>query len=255
MATDRALAVATVWTFLTVAAVVGARTDGNASRAGWIALLVGIVAARLGYVLENLSAFMVEPWTVIAIWQGGFSPWVGVGAAALTLLLRLGRSRAAGLMLGTLAALSLTHAAVSAAVAPKPRPLPTGIALASLAGEPVALDAMRGHGFVLNLWATWCPPCRREMPMVMDVAATASLPVLLVNQGEPAGRVKAFLSLHDMSGDSVLLDATQKAAAATGARAYPTTIFVDADGQIVRVRAGEISRAALTAGIRELERN
>lgn len=253
VAADRALAVAAVWAFLSITTVVAARMDSRAGRVGWAAVLIGVVAARVGYVLENLSAFRVEPRAALAVWQGG-SPWVGVAAAALTLLVGMGRQRATGIMLGALAAVSLTHAGLTAALAPEPQPLPTGIRLASLAGAPVALDRMRGRGFVLNLWATWCPPCRREMPMVTDVAATASLPVLLVNQGEPAARVKAFLSLQHIAGDAVLLDATQRVAAATGTRAYPTTIFVNAKGKIVRVHAGEISRAALTAGIRELER-
>lgn len=254
IATDRASAVVAIWAFLTIAALVAARTGSNAGRAGWIAVAIGVVAARLGYVLENLSAFLVEPWTAIAMWQGGFSAWVGVAAAALTLLVQMGRRKATALMLGALGGLSLTHAAVSAAITPKPRQLPEGLRLTSLAGKPVELDAMRGHGFVLNLWATWCPPCRREMPMVIDVAVTSSVPVLLVNQGERSDQVNAFLSTNDMRGDAILLDAVQRVAGATGARAYPTTIFVNAEGEIVRVHAGEISRAALTSGIRELER-
>ncbi|WP_158049603.1 TlpA disulfide reductase family protein [Sphingomonas jeddahensis] len=254
IATDRALAIAAIWAFLAIATWIAARTGSNAGQAGWTAIGIGFVAARLGYVLENLPAFLLEPWTVIAVWQGGFSPWVGVAAAALALLVKMGRRRATVLMLGALGGLSLTHAAVSAAIEPKAKQLPEGLQLTTLTGRPVALDGMRGHGFVLNLWATWCPPCRREMPMVIDVAATSSVPVLLVNQGEPAGRVKAFLSINDMPSDAILLDATQRVAGATGARAYPTTIFVNADGEIVRVHAGEISRAALTSGIRELER-
>jgi cytochrome c biogenesis protein CcmG/thiol:disulfide interchange protein DsbE len=254
IATDRALAVAAIWAFIIIATVIAARTGSDTARASWIAIGIGILAARLGYVLENLSAFLHEPWTVIALWQGGFSPWVGVAAAALWLLVRMGRCRATALMLGALGGLSLAHAAVSAALEPRARPLPAGLQLTSLTGNSVALDAMRGQGFVLNLWATWCPPCRREMPMVIDVAETSSAPVLLVNQGERAERVRAFLSTNGMPGDAVLLDGSQRVAGATGARAYPTTIFVDADGEIVGVHAGEISRAALTSGIRELER-
>ena len=254
IATDRALALVAVWAFVSIGAIVAARTGTKSGRVTWIAVVIGIVAARIGFILENLSAYMIEPWTMVAIWQGGFSPWPGVAAAAVTIVAMLGRQRATAAMIAALASLSLTHAAVAAATAPDAKPLPVGIGLETLAGRSISLDSMRGQPFVLNLWATWCPPCRREMPMVLDVAKGSSVPVLLVNQGEPAGRVTAFLSINDMPGDAIVLDTTQRVAAATGARAYPTTLFVDGAGRIVRAHAGEISRAALTAAIRDLER-
>ncbi|EQB16347.1 prolipoprotein diacylglyceryl transferase family protein [Novosphingobium lindaniclasticum] len=254
IAIGRALAVVAIWAFLTSATLIASRTGSNAGRAGWIAVGVGIVAARLGYVLGNLPAFLLEPWTVLAVWQGGFSSWAGVAAAALALLVQMGRRPATALMLVALGGVSLTYAAVSAAMEPNHSQLPKGLRLTSLTGKTISLDTMRGQGFVLNLWATWCPPCRREMPMVIDVADTSSVPVLLVNQGEGARRVKAYLSLNGMREDAVLLDEVQQVAGATGARAYPTTIFINAQGEIARVHAGEISRAALTSGIRELER-
>ena len=90
--------------------------------------------------------------------------------------------------------------------------------------------------------------------MLLDVAKGSHTPILLVNQGEPAGRVRSFLSINDMGSDAVALDADQRVSAATGARAYPTTLFIDAGGRIVRIHSGEISRAALSAAIRDLER-
>ena len=89
--------------------------------------------------------------------------------------------------------------------------------------------------------------------MVLEVAKASSVPVMLVNQGEPAGRVISFLSTSDMAGDAVILDPTQSVASAAGSRAYPTTLFVGGDWRIVRVHSGEISRATLTAAIRDLE--
>ncbi len=254
IATDRALALVAIWAFLTIATLVTAQTGRNVGRAAWIAVAVGIVAARIGFILENLPAFLTEPWTMLALWQGGFSSWIGVGAAAATLLAMLRRQRATGFMIVSLAGLALTHSAVTAATAPSIKAFPSGISLATTTGQVLSLDAMRGKPFVLNLWATWCPPCRREMPMLLDVAKGSRTPILLVNQGEPAGRVRSFLSINDMGSDAVALDADQRVSAATGARAYPTTLFIDAGGRIVRIHSGEISRAALSAAIRDLER-
>lgn len=255
IATDRALALIAIWLFVGVGALIARRTRRPAGRVAWIALFIGIASARVGFVLENLSAFAVEPWSILALWQGGFSAWIGVAGAALAVAIMLGRQRAGVYLLASLAGLSIAHAAAAAALAPEPSPFPAGVELRTTGGKAVSIDALRGRPFVLNLWATWCPPCRREMPMVIDVAAGASIPVLLVNQGEPAGRVGAFLSLQGLPSDAILVDEAQSVAAAAGADAFPTTLFFDARGNVVRRHSGEISRATLTAAIRDLDRS
>lgn len=253
IAADRALAIAAMWLFLAAGMMVARRTGAAAERAAGVALVVGIVAARLGFVVQHLDAFRVEPWSVIAIWQGGFAPWIGVMAAALTLLLALGRRGATAWMIAVLAVLSLGHAALSAVLAPAPQPLPRGLTLHDLDGTPVAIDALRGKPFVLNLWAIWCGPCRREMPMIIDVARASDTPVLLINQRESEAAVRRFLAAERLAGDAVVLDPTGHVAAATRAGGYPTTVFVDAAGRITRRHTGEISRASLMAAIDELE--
>lgn len=253
MAADRAVAVLFIWAFVGMAALLSARTGANVSKAAWLAIAFGIAAARIAYILENLPSFMIEPWTMLALWQGGFSPWVGVPAAAMTIIAIIGRRRTTGVLVATLAALSLAYGTLAATLAPVPKPLPRGVVLTQIDGQQFRLDELRGRAFVLNLWATWCPPCRREMPMLIDVARSSTVPIVLVNQGEAAEQVRTFLNVNRMSDESVALDTSQQVAAATGAVAYPTTIFVNAEGKIVSVQAGEISRAALTAAIRDLE--
>jgi len=253
IATDRALALVAVWSFLGIGGLVGAKTGSRAGRAAWFAVLVGIVAARAGFIFQNVDAFSVEPWATLAIWQGGFAPLVGVVAAALTIAIMLGRQAASGLMLLALAALTIAHAGASAALAPEPRPFPARLDVRALTGGTLALDGLRGRPFVINLWATWCPPCRREMPMVIEVAEASGMPVLLVNQGESLPRVRSFLAAHRLSAKTIALDPWQRVAAATGAGALPTTLFVARDGRIVNRHAGQISRAGLSAAMRDLQ--
>ena len=158
-------------------------------------------------------------------------------------------------MLATLGALSAIHVATYTLLAPDARPMPPGIALADLNGRWTELDHAEGEPRVINLWATWCPPCRREMPMVMDVAKQSTVPVLLANQGESVGQIRAYLAGEGLSDDGILTDPGGLLGEATGSPALPTTLFVDGDGNIARIHTGEISRAALTAAIRDLERN
>src|SRR3546814_20828824 len=62
---------------------------------------------------------------------------------------------------------------------------PPEISLEQLEGPPIALAANSGKPRVVNLWATWCPPCRREMPVLAEAARDAEdVEFLFVNQGE-----------------------------------------------------------------------
>ncbi|MFD1960600.1 prolipoprotein diacylglyceryl transferase family protein [Novosphingobium panipatense] len=253
LASDRLFAVAALWLFLSAGTWIGARTESRAARAAWVAALAGVLVARLAYVAENFTAFAVEPWTILAFWQGGFTIWAGVAAAAVMVALLLGRQRATGGLLASLAALALTHMGMMHWLAPPARPLPQGIVLAQMDGQSLPLDSLRGRPFALNLWATWCPPCRREMPMLIDVASGSKVPILLVNQREGQAAITAYLKREKLSAASIAVDPTGSLSEATQAQAFPTTLFVDATGRIRSIHAGEISRAALTAAIRDLE--
>lgn len=254
-APDRLLTVALIWLFLGLGAWIDKRGGKRAARATWIALLVGTLVARAVYVVENHAAFAVEPWTILAFWQGGFTWWAGVVAAALAIALLLRRQRATGMLLAALAVLALINLGATHMLAAPARPLPQGIVVAHPDGSALPLDDLRGQPFVLNIWATWCPPCRREMPMLIDMADSSEVPILLVNHRESPAVIDAFLQREKLAASAVRLDATGALVGATGAQAFPTTLFVDAAGQIRTTHAGEISRAALVAAIRDLERN
>ena len=79
------------------------------------------------------------------------------------------------------------------------------------------------------------------------------VPVLLVNQGEGSGTVSRHLRQAGISGQSILLDQQGVIAQANQSSALPTTLFVDADGNIVETHVGEISRAMVLAKIAELQ--
>lgn len=90
--------------------------------------------------------------------------------------------------------------------------------------------------------------------MMIDVAAGSDIPILLVNQGEDVSRVRDYLAREGLADASIRLDPLGALGEAIGTRAMPTTLFIDADGRIRRTHTGEISRAALLAALRDLER-
>jgi cytochrome c biogenesis protein CcmG, thiol:disulfide interchange protein DsbE len=120
---------------------------------------------------------------------------------------------------------------------------------ASLAGAPGvsfdlrrldgAVDSLarhRGSVVLMNFWATWCPPCKEEMPALEQLAREnrgRGLVVLGIDQGESAAAARGFVRAHGIT-FPVLLDADQKYASSYVSIGLPTTVIVGRDGKVVR---------------------
>ena len=249
LSVERLAAIFAIWLYL--ASAVWAGRLGRVPPASWIAVGAGILVARLSYIAANLDAFRIEPLSAAYVWQGGFNPAAGVAAAAAVLLLGA-RSTERSLGLASLAVIGAAwFAATALLVQDQARPLPAVTAF-DAAEKRVALDKLRGP-LVINLWATWCPPGRREMPMIEQTAAAhPDVPVLLLNQGERLEDIEAYLRDEGIAPGRVLLDPSGGLASALNTRALPTTLFIDSKGAITKVHSGEISRAALQSAMRKL---
>ena len=143
------------------------------------------------------------------------------------------------------------------AIPPAPRagaPAPA-FSAATLDGESVALADLRGQVVVLNLWASWCAPCRAEMPALERVwqrYVDDGLVVLAVNQGEDAATIEAFVAEYDLS-FPIALDPREQVGRQYELVAYPTTLFIDRDG-VVRnvVRGGPMPEALVESQVKAL---
>ncbi|WP_186085933.1 TlpA family protein disulfide reductase [Burkholderia gladioli] len=213
------------------------------------ALLVGLLVARLAYVLRWWPQYAAAPASIVAIGDGGFSAWAGLAAALVLLAWRLRRRPAArrpvlgGLLVG-LAAWGIAQG-VLGSIRDNAPPLAT-LAISTLDAKPVAPGRFADKPVILNLWASWCPPCRREMPVLAQAqAAHPELTVLMLNQGEDASTVRGFLSQMGLRFDEVMLDPRRDAMRVYGSRGLPTTLFFDARGHLVESHVGEITAARL----------
>lgn len=140
----------------------------------------------------------------------------------------LGASLAAGVALAC-PALTCAASVVRPWPADKPTPL---LNLTDLDGKTWSLAALRGQVVVLNFWASWCEPCRAEMPS-LELLATrherAGLAVLAVNYKEALPAIKRFLDVQPVL-LPILLDRDGMAAAAWTPRVFPTTVLIDRFG-------------------------
>lgn len=251
LAVDRGLAVLCIAVFLGLSALAERFGAARVSAAASTAIIAGLIAGRIGYVAIHWSSYAEAPLSMLAVWQGGFSAVAGIAGAAIAILVRLGRTRslaAAGSALAISAALWFVLMALIPPVTYGP--FPSGVTLATTAGKPVPLDSFRGRPFVVNLWATWCGPCRRELPMLAAAALRpGSVPILLANQGEQPETVARFLGNEKLGAEHVTLDPGRTLSRAFETAGYPATAFIAADGTIVQLQLGELSRAALADGI------
>ncbi|NMG37803.1 redoxin family protein [Chelativorans sp. ZYF759] len=254
LSTDRVSALIGIAVFLAVTAIIARRMGEPLGRWSTHAFLAGVVAARLGHVAINWETFAPEPWRIVAIWQGGFHWQTGVIVAIMLLffLVRPAGQRVAGIA-SLAAGLFVWHSATLLTSGVEPIELPQH-PLHTLAHEPVQLAALGGQPMVVNLWATWCPPCRREMPMMADVAAaTSDVTFVFANQGEDAPRIRSYLGGEQLFLPNVLMDGLGELGRHYGARGLPATLFIDTEGTLVDMHLGEISREAFVEKIGALE--
>ena len=126
--------------------------------------------------------------------------------------------------------------------------------LPTTAGDTMSLsEAGRDRPVVVNFWATWCGPCRAEMPDLQRVSQKygGQVAVLGVNQRENAAQVTAFALQMGVS-YPLLLDEDGAVNETYNIRALPTTVFIDADGVIQQIHTGIITQGVLEARIESL---
>jgi thiol-disulfide isomerase/thioredoxin len=210
--------------------------------------------------------------------DGGWLPVAGALAALAVVMLAAPPERAwrRPLLLAALAGLATwqiadglllgrgAEAPVLPAVALRPLPsaataitAATAAAAASEASARPAAQALPalldGRPQVINLWASWCGPCRAEMPMLAAAQQRErGVRFLFVNQGEAAATVQAWLAREHLPLQDVWLDPASALGPALGSRALPTTIFVDARGRRVAAHVGALNEAALRVRLQEL---
>ena len=212
--------------------------------------LLGLVASRLGFVWEWRAVYVHEPWSILDIRDGGWEAVAGFAAACLYGLVLLQRQPALRKpLMAASFALLVSWAAGEVAIATlwggSRQPMPA-LSLPALDGRSIALASFVGKPTVVNLWATWCPPCRREMPLLQQAqAAHPELNFVFVNQGETRDVILRYLQGQGIVLQNVLIDARKATGAAFNEQALPTTLFFDAQGRLVSTRVGALSEATL----------
>jgi thiol-disulfide isomerase/thioredoxin len=227
----------------------GRKTAVDVESLTYRVLLVAVIFARLGFVLQYRDAYLASPMEILDIRDGGWNAHTGIVVAWIytfmlirprpsfrkPLLAAIGAGSALWIV-GSIAPLILPHDEV----------LLPNIVLPTLDGSATSLTSFKGRPTVVNLWATWCPPCQREMPMFQLAQSDhTEFNFIFANQGESVETVRRFLASHRLELSNVLLDKKGLAGARFKQSALPTTLFFDAEGRLTDMRIGELSHATL----------
>lgn len=225
--------------------------------------LASLIGARVFYVGFHLDAYLQAPVSIFALGDGGFS-WAGAVLGAIGLILFKTRQQPAARV--PLAALSLTGlllywGGLQLLPQPKHQSLPDltlstldgatvflnneGLAFETMNQSPVS-SAIAARPLIINLWATWCGPCRREMPAFARAEqAFANVAFIMLNQGETSEEVKSYLAQKNLNFTYPLLDFDSALLHSLDAQALPTTLFINKQGEVIHTHMGELTYARL----------
>ncbi|WP_162249899.1 TlpA disulfide reductase family protein [Massilia sp. Root351] len=212
-------------------------------------VLAALVAGRIAFVIIRFNDFRGAPWWAVFDIRDGGGNWPAAIAGALAVgVWRCWRKPQlqAPLGAGLIAAVFAWDMSGSA------------IALRSAQGAaaPAAIRHIAGgKPMVVNFWASWCPPCRREMPVLAKTQQQRrDVAFVFVNEDADAAAGQRFLSERGFAVTNAVHDADAGIAHAVGASAFPTTLFYAADGKLAGLHVGELSQASLNAYLEKIAR-
>lgn len=229
--------------------LVGRRRDALLDRAAMWGLVVGLLGGRLAATFPSWGALQEQSWglarSVLDLRTGTLSLGWALVAGLLTMLL-ITRRRVPELLPALLGAALIGSAPLLLKPAPTLSTVPGSMPLERYASPgkpatPVTFRDLPGPTLV-NVWASWCPPCRLEMPLLVNTARRG-YPVTLIDSAEPPATVAAYLRSVGFPG--AYFRDTGAASAALQVSGLPTTLLVAPDGRILERHFGPLSAAQL----------
>ena len=143
--------------------------------------------------------------------------------------------------------------AAGVAEAPAVGYLAPDFTLSTLDGTDFTLSQYRGQPVVLNFWATWCPPCRAEIPYFQQASVkyNGQVAIVGVDDGETVAKVAPFANEVGIT-YPLPIDEQSLVSRRYNVNSLPSTFFIDAEGVIQKVHIGLISQAVLESQIEQL---
>ncbi|MEO3865386.1 TlpA family protein disulfide reductase [Rheinheimera fenheensis] len=237
---------------LVVARLVGRGQTQSATDALLLIVLTALLFGRLIFVLRFADSYQ-SVWQMLDFRDRGIDPGATVLAALVLTAVQFRRHKELkkAILSGVIIAALCLGAGSFWLHSQQQQQVLADITLESLAGYPVALtDLAQGKPVVINIWASWCPPCHREMPYLLAAEQQhQDVRFIMINLQENRATVQEYLRKHQLHFGHVLLDTRGDVASYYGAQGVPATLFFNADGTLSSAHFGEVSKAILQQGI------
>ncbi len=221
----------------------------------WTAVLIGLIFGRVGFVILNFNIYLEHPLDMIKIQDKGFQIYWGIITAFAWIYWKnkVLSKKFLTIVMTVFIVTFITGQLIQQHIQMQYQQFPKAHLL-TLQQEKIELTQFLGKPTVVNLWASWCPPCRREMPILSEAQQKfPNVQFIFINQNEDAQTVQNYLQTHKVNLKRVLLDTNGIVAKNTGMFGLPSTLFFNAQGQLVDSHIGEITYAMLQQKIHSLE--
>ncbi|ENX41264.1 TlpA disulfide reductase family protein [Acinetobacter sp. NIPH 2100] len=222
----------------------------------WSAILVGFFAARMVFVMIHADVYFVHPIDMIKIQDKGFHLYAGIIAACLWFIWKNRDLKRTLLSISLVVFLAIQFVGVGVIKSFQVQSQYPVLSFNDLRQQPQALTQFIGQPTVVNLWASWCPPCHREMPVLYQAQQDyPNIHFVMLNQGESADAIQDYLSRHEFNFKHVLTDPNGDMAQQMNMYGMPSTLFFNAKGQLVERHMGELSPAMLKQYLQKINQH
>lgn len=214
-------------------------------------LISGLVAGRLVFVVQHMDDFD-GIWQMLDFTDGGISYTASLIASLVVFaLLQTQAKQRRSLNYGVLTMLGVYGTfTFLIAVASSHAVLPNDAFIDANGKTVKIIDVSQQRPVVVNLWATPCEPCKRELPLLEQAAAKhQNIAFIYLNQAESQERVSRFLQSTNIKHQTVLIDSRGITAENKGIFTFPVTLFFDTQGQLIYSHNGELDAQSLNQGI------
>ncbi|MEG2558849.1 MAG: TlpA disulfide reductase family protein [Acinetobacter sp.] len=219
----------------------------------WTAILIGLVAARLCFVAIHADVYFTHPIDILKIQDKGFHLYSGLAAASAWFIWK-NRFLNYAVIVGSLAiffAVQLGGLGIHKRFQTEQQ-YPE-LTFSDLNQQTQSLTQFVGQPTVINLWASWCPPCHREMPVLYQAQRDhPNVQFVMLNQGETPDVIKNYLRQHQFQFQHVLSDPHGEMAEQVNMFGLPSTLFFNAQGKLVERHLGELTPAMLKQYLQEI---
>ena len=219
----------------------------------WTTLWVGLIAARLVFVLLNLDVYLASPIDMFKVQDKGFHLYGGVCAGVAWFLWKNRAFKIENKIIFVTIFSLLCAVSLGLKQWQKPHSFYPEMQFSSLEQTEIPLQQFMGKPTVVNLWASWCPPCHREMPVLAQAQTQfKNVNFVMLNQGENVTTIQQYLNKHHFSFQYVLMDSKGQLAKEMKMFGLPSTLFFNSQGQLMDRHMGELSPAMLQQYLKKI---